>query len=317
MEPRPSFGRRIEHMVDLVTGGCGFIGSHIAEQLVRNGRQVRIVDDLSTGYEHNIAGLDLELVIGDVSDPEVADRVCADVENIYHLAARPSVPFSIEHPQQAYQANHQSTLSLIEAATTHGAHSVVFSSSSAVYGDEPTLPKQEDCSLAPMSPYADHKLAGEQALAASSLNTVALRYFNVFGPKQDPSSPYSGVISLFSKWASENIAANVVGDGLQTRDFVFVDDVVGANLLATTYANANPGSAVMNIATGNAITILELWQNICAICDFEDAPFNYSPAREGDIRESVADICRAQQLLGYSANTSLLDGLRKCLAASC
>jgi UDP-glucose 4-epimerase len=303
-------------MVDLVTGGCGFIGSHIAEQLVGNGRQVRIVDDLSTGYEHNIEGLDVELVIGDVSDPKVADKVCADVENIYHLAARPSVPFSLEHPQLAYRANHQSTLSLIEAATAHGAHSVVFSSSSAVYGDEPTLPKHEDCSLAPMSPYADHKLSGEQALAASSLNTVALRYFNVFGPKQDPSSPYSGVISLFSKWASENTAANVVGDGLQTRDFVFVDDVVSANLLATTYANANQGSTVMNIATGNAITILELWQNICDLCNFEDAPFNYSPTREGDIRESVADICRAQQLLGYSANTSLLDGLRKCLAAS-
>ena len=317
MEPSSPFDRRIEHMVDLVTGGCGFIGSHVAEQLVRNGRQVRIVDDLSTGYEHNIAGLDIELVIGDVSDPKVADRVCAGVENIYHLAARPSVPFSMEHPQLAYQANHQSTLSLIEAAATHGAHSVVFSSSSAVYGDEPTLPKQEDCALAPMSPYADHKLAGEQALAASSLNTVALRYFNVFGPKQDPSSPYSGVISLFSKWASENTAANVVGDGLQTRDFVFVDDVVSANLLAATYANGNPGSAVMNIATGRAITILELWQNICTICNFEDAPFNYSPARQGDIRESVADISRAQQLLGYSANTSLLDGLRKCLAASC
>jgi UDP-glucose 4-epimerase len=303
-------------MVDLVTGGCGFIGSHIAERLLSDGREVRIVDDLSTGYKHNIAGLNVELIVGDLSDPQVADIACVNVENIYHLAARPSVPFSFAHPQQAYQANHQSTLSLIDAATKHQAQSLVFSSSSAVYGDEPTLPKHEDCALAPMSPYAEHKLAGESALAASNLNTVALRYFNVFGPKQDPSSPYSGVISLFSQWAADHTAANMFGDGLQTRDFVYVDDVVQANLLATDFAINHGGSQVINVATGQAITVLELWQKVCAIYEFNDELINHLPEREGDIRESVADISRAQELLDYSVNVSLTEGLGKCLSSS-
>jgi UDP-glucose 4-epimerase len=301
-------------MIDLVTGGCGFIGSHIVEALLARGRKVRVVDNLSTGYQHNIQGLDVELLLGDISDIEVAQQACIGVENVYHLAARPSVPYSIEHTKKAYRANHQSTLSLIEAASAQDVKSIVFSSSSAVYGDEPTLPKTEDCSLAPMSPYAEHKLAGEMALAASSLSTVALRYFNVFGPKQDPSSPYSGVISLFSKWAHDKTPANIFGDGLQTRDFVFVDDVVNANLNATDYALANHGSAVINIATGKAITVLQLWKDICEICQFDGAPVNYHPGRDGDIRDSVADISRAQQLLDYSAQTSLLEGLRHCVS---
>ncbi|MBC8370583.1 MAG: NAD-dependent epimerase/dehydratase family protein [Planctomycetes bacterium] len=297
----------------LVTGGCGFIGSHITAKLAEQGHKVRVVDDLSTGFIDNIAGLDVELIVGDLSDPDIAFRACENIDHIYHLAARPSVPFSIEHPELAYQANHQSTLSLITAATECGAKTIVFSSSSAVYGDEPTLPKTEDCSLAPMSPYAEHKLAGEQALAECPISSVALRYFNVFGPKQDPSSPYSGVISLFSKWASESKAANMYGDGLQTRDFVFVDDVVNANLSATAYAESTNGSAVINIATGKAITIVELWNHICDITEFDGAPKTHLAPRDGDIRDSVADISRAQQLLNYKVQTKLIDGLKSCL----
>jgi UDP-glucose 4-epimerase len=300
-------------MVDLVTGGCGFIGSHIAEALVNSGRQVRIVDDLSTGYLRNIEGLDVELLEGDVSDPQIAQAAVDGVSNVYHLAARPSVPFSIAHPKQAHQANLQSTLSLIAAAEASEVKSIVFSSSSAVYGDEPTLPKRENCTLAPMSPYAEHKLASEHAFAASSVPAVALRYFNVFGPKQDPSSPYSGVISLFSKWAAEGTPASVFGDGLQTRDFVYVDDVVSANLHATQFALDDNDFDVFNVASGTAITVLELWQQICEICKLDESPVTHQPSREGDIRDSVADISRAQEMLGYRVSTDLEHGLRECL----
>jgi UDP-glucose 4-epimerase len=297
----------------LVTGGCGFIGSHIAEALVNSGRQVRIVDDLSTGYLRNIEGLDVELLEGDVSDPQIAQAAVDGVSNVYHLAARPSVPFSIAHPKQAHQANLQSTLSLIAAAEASEVKSIVFSSSSAVYGDEPTLPKRENCTLAPMSPYAEHKLASEHAFAASSVSAVALRYFNVFGPKQDPSSPYSGVISLFSKWAAEGTPASVFGDGLQTRDFVYVDDVVSANLHATQFALDDNDFDVFNVASGTAITVLELWQQICEICKLDESPVTHQPSREGDIRDSVADISRAQEMLGYRVSTDLEHGLRECL----
>ncbi|MDP6964232.1 MAG: NAD-dependent epimerase/dehydratase family protein, partial [Planctomycetota bacterium] len=162
---------------------------------------------------------------------------------------------------------------------------------------------------------AEHKLAGETALAASNISTVSLRYFNVFGPKQDPSSPYSGVISLFIKWATAEQSAKMYGDGLQTRDFVFVDDVVQANLLAAQFARIKQTSEVINIATGHDITICDLWRNLCEICDLKADDIEFMPAREGDIRESVADISRAQLLLNYRANTDLRTGLLKCLEA--
>ena len=204
--------------IDLVAGGSGFIGSHLCEALLAAGRTVRVVDDLATGYRHNLEGLQLEFVEGDAADPEVAARACEGVAHIYHLAARPSVPWSFEHPEAAYHANHQTTLSLIEAGAAAGARRIVFSSSSAIYGDGPELPKRESLPPAPQSPYAEHKLAGERALheahAAGRIEAVSLRYFNVYGPRQDPTSPYSGVISLFAKWVREGTRPTIFAGAL-------------------------------------------------------------------------------------------------------
>jgi UDP-N-acetylglucosamine/UDP-N-acetyl-alpha-D-glucosaminouronate 4-epimerase len=302
--------------IDLITGGSGFIGSHIAEALLAQGRRVRVVDNLSTGKRQNLDGLDLEFVTGDLSEAAIATAACAGVEHVYHLAARPSVPWSLQHPEAAYQANHGTTLQLIEAATRAGVKRIVFSSSSAIYGDNPTLPKREAMLPEPKSPYAEHKLLGERALKAAheqaAFEAVSLRYFNVYGPRQDPSSPYSGVISLFAQWAQKGQQAQIFGDGLQTRDFVFVSDVVQANLAAMQAVLPETGP-VINIATETAISILDLW---AAVCDAAEIPFReveLLPDRPGDVRHSLANLDRARSILDFEPQVDFIQGLRQAL----
>jgi UDP-glucose 4-epimerase len=310
--------------LDLVAGGAGFIGSHLSAALLGAGRRVRVLDDFSSGKLVNLAagqkGHRLEIMEGDAADPATAAAACAGVERIFHFAARASVPWSFSHPREALRANHGTTLALLAAATAAGSRAFVFSSSSAIYGERPELPKQEDQEPDPRSPYAEHKLAGELALRAAAqrgLAAVSLRYFNVFGPRQDPSSPYSGVISIFARHALAGTRPTLYGDGGQTRDFVYVADVVRANLLAAERAplpGADPAPA-LNVGRGESVTILELWERVCAAAGRSPAPApEFAPSRPGDVRNSRSDCRRAAELLGWRAGVPLSEGLRATLA---
>jgi len=304
--------------IDLVSGGSGFIGSHICAELLARGRKVRVLDNLATGRASNLDGLDVEWIRADAANPEAAAQACQGVERIFHLAARPSVPWSFEYPEAALQANHGTTQTLIEAGTEAGVQRIVFSSSSAIYGDDPVMPKTEDLPPAPQSPYAEHKLAGEHALRqaaeAGQLSAVCLRYFNVYGPRQDPSSPYSGVISLFAKWAREGTRPKIFGDGLQTRDFVYVGDVVQANLLAAE-ARLDEAAPVFNVATGTSVNLIDLWHAVCAAAGIEPLEAEHLPGRTGDVRDSLASIERARTQLGFNPQVNFAEGIQRTLAA--
>ncbi len=307
---------------ELVTGGAGFIGSHVVEALLAEGKRVRVLDDLSTGHLHNLAhlrdeaGERLVFTEGSLADAAVASDAVRDVKRVYHLAARPSVPWSFEEPELAYTANHGTTLALIEAAKASDVERIVFSSSAALYGDLPGSPKFETDELAPQSPYADHKLAGEHALAkaaqAGHFSAVALRYFNVYGPRQDPSSPYSGVISLFANWVNQGKGASVYGDGLQSRDFVFAADVARANQ-AGGVAQLDSPFAVVNIAGGESISILELWQLLNQAAGREAPKPEHLDSRAGDIRHSLASIQAAADILGWAPQMPMANGLKLTL----
>lgn len=313
--------------LDLVAGGSGFIGSHLVEALLAAGRRVRALDDFSTGRRANLAAAAahpaFELMEGDASEPATALAACAGAERIFHLAARPSVPWSVEHPREALRANHGTTLALLAAASAAGVRAFVFSSSSAIYGERPELPKREDQPPDPRSPYAEHKWMGEQALRAAAQGGgpagASLRYFNVFGPRQDPSSPYSGVISIFAREARAGRAPTIHGDGGQTRDFVYVADVVRANLAAAErlpLAGGDPAPAI-NVGRGESVSIRELWDLVCAAAGRSPAPApSFGPPRAGDVRHSRSDCARAARLLGWSARTGLAEGLRAALAAA-
>ena len=299
----------------LVTGGAGFIGSHITERLVADGHQVRILDNFSTGKHENIPiHAAVEVREGDVGDTETVGQCMAGVDTVFHQAAIASVPETVGNPLASEQTNYRGTLNVLEAARHAGARRVVFACSAAVYGDLPELPKQEDMAVRPLSPYAIDKLASEHACkvyhALYGLETVALRYFNVFGPRQDPSSPYSGVISIFTNLARQGRQPTIYGDGEQTRDFVFVSDVVEANLRAASAPTA--AGRAYNIATGATVTINELLQSICRL---EGQPFDpvYQPTREGDIRHSRADIGLARRDLDWQPQVTFDDGLAALL----
>ena len=304
--------------LDLVTGGAGFIGSHIVRALLDQGRQVRVIDNLLTGHKKNIQGLNLDFIEEDLADPTAAQKACKGVEHVFHLAARPSVPWSFENPELAYQANHQTTLSLIQAAKASGVRRIVFSSTSALYGNDPTLPKKEGMPPEPLSPYAKHKGLGEvalqQACQDSDLTAVCLRYFNVFGPRQDPSSPYSGVISLFIQWALAGRAPTIFGNGLQTRDFVYVGDVAQANLLAATVP-LKETTPILNIGRGEQTNLLELWSMVCEAAQAPHLPPKYAEARAGDVLHSVADTHKAEALLSFHPSVSLLEGFQRTVAS--
>jgi nucleoside-diphosphate-sugar epimerase len=299
----------------LVTGGAGFIGSHLAEELVRRGDRVRIVDSLITGNRTNVAHLSgIEFIEGDLAELPVAEKAVAGVDYVLHQAAIPSVPRSVEDPVTSNRANIDATLNVLVAARAAGVKRVVYAGSSSAYGNTPTLPKHEQMPTNPLSPYALQKLVGEQYMqmftALYGLETVTIRYFNVFGPRQDPSSPYSGVISLFARALLENRSPTIYGDGEQTRDFTYVANVVDGVLRAVTAAGAS--GHVINVATGSRISLNRLFNAVRELTGATVSP-TYAAARHGDVRDSQADISRARELLQYQPLVSFEDGLRRTI----
>ncbi len=301
----------------LITGGAGFIGSHIAERLLKAGHQVRILDNLTTGKLSNLETFkkDIEFVQADVRDAPQVDFHAAGCDVIFHEAAIVSVPYSVEHPQETHDVNLQGTMNVLEAAKRRGVKRVVFASSAAIYGEEPTLPKTETMAPSPLSPYGVEKIASEYYLQTFSklygVETVALRYFNVFGPRQDPTSAYSGVISIFVDRALKGERPKIFGDGTQCRDFVFVASVADANYRAATASGVSGRS--YNVGCGARTTLNDLWKMVSGIAGTDAAPI-YEESRAGDIRESVADISRARAELGYAPNVGVEEGLRRLIA---
>ena len=296
----------------MVTGGAGFIGSHITDALLQAGHEVVVVDDFSTGKRDNLQqNENLEIVECDIRDYDTLNRHMAGVNWVFHKAAVASVPKTVNDPVASSEVNYKGTLHVLESARQNAVSRVVFASSAALYGDEPTLPKTETMLPVTLSPYAVDKLASEFACGMYSrlygLQTVALRYFNVYGPRQDPSSPYSGVISIFADRLSNNQTPTIYGDGEQTRDFVHVSDVVKANMIAIT-ADA-PVGKYMNIATGKKITLNALLKTFCDIKNVEFSA-EYGDARVGDIKDSYADVSQAKALLGWQSEVSLSQGLK-------
>src|SRR5258705_6914351 len=300
----------------LVTGGAGFIGSHLAEELVRRGETVRVVDNLSTGKRQNIAHVpSLEFIEGDLADLEVARRAVNGIDYVLHQAALPSVPRSVEDPVGSNRANIDATLNVLVAARDAGVKRLVFAGSSSAYGDRPSPRKREDMPTAPLSPYALQKVVGEQYLQMFTrlygFETVSIRYFNVFGPRQDPSSAYSGVISVFAKALIENRSPIIYGDAQQTRDFTYVANVVDGALRACEAAGAS-GEGI-NVATGGRISLNELFRTMRALVGGTVEP-TYAEVRPGDVRDSQADIEKAHRLLGYEPTVSFEEGLRRTVA---
>jgi UDP-glucose 4-epimerase len=298
----------------LVTGGAGFIGSNLVEALVSEGKQIRVLDNLSTGSLENLKQVrgQIEFNQGDVRDLDALLEAMADVELVFHQAAMVSVPESVENPVEAAMVNDLGTLYVLESARRAGAKRVVFASSCAVYGDLPQLPKREDMETRPLSPYAASKLHGETYACLYSdlygLETVCLRYFNVYGPKQDPTSPYSGVISIFLDKAVRGERPIIYGDGEQYRDFIYVADVVRANLLVA--YDQNISGLVFNVGTGSSVTINQLWKNISELAGVEGEPERRA-ARPGDVRQSSADISRARRMLDFEPEYGFTEGLKQ------
>jgi nucleoside-diphosphate-sugar epimerase len=299
----------------LVTGGAGFIGSHLAEELVRRGQRVRVVDSLITGKRRNLDHLPgVEFLEGDLADADVARRAVAGVEYVLHQAAIPSVPRSVLDPVTSNRANVTGSVNILVAARDAGVRRLVYAGSSSVYGDTPTLPKHEDMPTRPQSPYALQKLVAEQYCQLFTklygFETVTTRYFNVFGPRQDPGSPYSGVISLFSTAILEGRRPVIYGDGGQTRDFTYVANVVDGVLRACEAPRA--AGEVINVAVGGRISLNELLRVMNQICG-TDIQATYEAPRVGDVRDSQADISKARALLGYEPIASFEEGLRHTL----
>jgi len=298
----------------LVTGGAGFIGSHIASALAAAGARVRIIDDLSTGYRENLdeIGGDIDFVHASVADGEALKKAIEDVELVFHEAAIPSVPRSVENPRQTHIASVDSTFALLLAARENRVRRVVYAASSSAYGDQPILPKVENMLPEPLSPYAVAKLVGEQYCQVFTrvygLETLSLRYFNVFGPRQDPSSQYSGVISRFISALMSGERPVIYGDGEQSRDFTYIDNVVEANLKA---AETTKGvGQVMNVANGERITLNQLLQDLKDLTGKHDVSAEYLDARAGDVKHSLADITRAREFLNFEPKVDLRTGLR-------
>lgn len=298
----------------LVTGGAGFIGSNLAEKLLQAGAKVRIIDNFSTGKKINLESIAsrVEVVEGDIRNRDTVRKALAGVNVIFHIAALPSVPRSMKEPYPSCDINIMGSLSLFEEARLAGIKRIVFSSSSSVYGETAELPKAEHFTPSPLSPYAVGKLATEYLASVFSksygMDIVCLRYFNVFGPRQDPESDYAAVIPRFIKLMLEKKSPVIYGDGQQTRDFTFVDDVVSANMLAAQAKNV--AGAVINIAGGTPKSVNELCGILAKIAGVNVTP-KYEPARPGDILHSYAEVTRAKTLLGWTPNFSLEAGLRK------
>jgi nucleoside-diphosphate-sugar epimerase len=301
----------------LVTGGAGFIGSHMVEELVRRGERVRVVDSLVTGKRRNLAAVEkaIEFVQGDLADAAVAKMAVAGMDFVLHQAAIPSVPRSVADPVTSHRSIVDATLNILVAARDAGVKRLVSAGSSSVYGNQPTLPKHEGMVPMPLSPYALQKAIGEQYgqmfTTLYGLETVSTRYFNVFGPRQDPSSPYSGVISVFARAVVTGRAPTIHGDGEQTRDFTYVTNVVDGVLKACHAPGAE--GHVFNVATGGRISLNQLFGVVQRLAGSSITPI-YGPERVGDVKHSQADISRARAVLQYEPSVSLEDGLRHTIA---
>ena len=295
----------------IVTGGAGFIGSHLSETLAEAGNTVIVIDDLSTGKKQRIDRLiereNIQFVCGSINDLTLLEKIFKGAGVVFHLAAIPSVPRSIDDPILSHQVNATGTLNILLASKDNGVEKVIYSSSSSVYGDTPVLPKREDIKPYPLSPYAVSKLTGEYYCRVFEevygLKTVCLRYFNVYGPGQDPDSQYAAVIPRFIMNFSDAIPPVIFGDGEQTRDFTYVKDVVQANIKAS----VSDVTGIFNIGSGNRVTINELTKLISILCDSDLKPV-YDAPRPGDVRDSLADISKAKKF-GYKPLYSLEDGL--------
>ena len=303
----------------LITGGSGFIGSHIAEALVARGDAVRVFDNLASGFELNLAAFrdKLEFVRGDVRDPAALAQAMHGVRYVFHEAALVSVFDSVDRPLDNHEINITGTLNVLNAARVAGVKRAVVASSAAIYGNDPALPKREDMRPQPESPYALAKIAKEYYMSVFAslygLETVSLRYFNVYGPRQDPKSMYSGVISKFCDVLAAGKDPTIFGDGGQTRDFIFVKDVVAANLLAMESPGIGHGEA-FNVATGHQTSLIDL---LAVLEELTGRNFttHFQPARAGDIRHSYADVTKARQQMGFEAKYGVREGLRHLLAA--
>jgi nucleoside-diphosphate-sugar epimerase len=296
----------------LVTGGAGFIGSNTVDELVRRGHEVTVLDDLSAGKESNLDGVasKIQIIRGSITDLDVVHKACHGSDFVLHLAARTSVPRSLQNPLETNHANIDGTLNVLVAARDAKVRRVVFAASSSAYGETPTLPKTEAMPPAPISPYGVTKLVGELYAQVFGrvygLENVSLRYFNVFGPRQDPGSPYSGVLSRFITALRDGAEPVVFGDGEQSRDFTYIDNVVQANLLACEAPNAS--GLVFNVGTGDRFTLNETLRLLAKVSGKLARP-RYDPPRAGDIRDSQADITLARTLLGYNPTVGFEEGL--------
>ena len=301
----------------LVTGGGGFIGSHIAEALLARGEKVRVLDDFSTGRRQNLRRLDVELIEGSITDELALGRAMKGVEVVFHEAALPSVPRSIERPLDSDAVNVHGTLMVLEAARAAGVRRLMFAGSSSAYGNTQVSPKHEALPTVPLSPYAVAKVASEHYVRIYAelhgLETLTLRYFNVFGPRQDPNGAYAAVIPRWIEGALTGRALTIHGDGMQTRDFGYVANVVHANLLAATTSRKLSGE-IVNVSCGESVSLLELADAIAEEVG-GDVERVHGPARAGDVRDSLADIRRAHELLGYEPQVRWREGLRRTVEA--
>jgi UDP-glucose 4-epimerase len=300
----------------LITGIGGFIGSSLARALLARGEQVRGVDNFSTGIRENIAEIidRIDFRESDIVDLEAMHKACAGVDFVLHQAAIPSVPKSVLDPLGSNRANVDGTVNLLVAARDAKVKRVVYAASSSAYGDTPTLPKHEAMKPDPISPYAVAKLASEQYMISFyrcyGLETVALRYFNIFGPRQDPSSPYSGVLAKFITQMLRGEQPAIFGDGEQSRDFTYIDNAVEANLLACTAPTAKAAGQMFNVATGRRVTLNETFKALQDLTSYTGQP-KYGPERGGDIKHSLADISKAEAGLGYKPKIDFEEGLRR------
>lgn len=300
----------------LITGVAGFIGSSIARELLSRGEQVRGVDNFSTGNRENLAGIlnRIEFREADITDLAAMHKACAGVDFVLHQAAIPSVPKSVLDPLASNRANVDGTVNVLVAARDAKVKRVVFAASSSAYGDTPTLPKHEGMKPDPISPYAVAKLASEQYMVSFfrcyGLETVSLRYFNIFGPRQDPSSPYSGVMAKFITQMLRGAQPTINGDGEQSRDFTYIDNAVEANLLACRAPASKTAGQVFNVATGRRVTLNETFKALQSLTSYSGAP-KYAPERGGDIKHSLADVSKSESALGYKPLVSFEEGLRR------
>lgn len=301
----------------LVTGGAGFIGSNLADELIRQGSRVRIIDNLSTGFRENLDEIsgDFEFIEGDLNDSDLLAKALQDIEIVFHQAALPSVPRSVADPVETHNACVNATFNLLVKSRDAGVRRVIYAASSSAYGDQPTLPKVETMRPEPLSPYAAAKLMGEHYCSVFTrvygLETIALRYFNVFGPRQNPASHYSGVISRFIDALMKGGRPVIYGDGEQSRDFTYISNVVNANIRA---AQTNEGlGQVMNAANGERISLNELLSVLKEITGRSDAVADFQPERKGDVKHSQADNALAVKCLGYEKIVGLEEGLSRTI----